>query len=155
MRNIENIALVDLKKYKRNNKIHPKKQVEALAKSIEAFGFNTPIIIDADNTIIAGHGRLEAAESLGLEAVPCIRVTHLTKEQVVAYRLADNRIAELGETDWDAVDEELSYLALADFDMSSLGFDDSPAEVYEDDDEDGSDSKSKTAKTCPKCGFPL
>ena len=96
--NIENIRLEDLHPYERN----PRKNdaaVEPVAESIRQFGFRVPIIIDRNNEIIAGHTRLKAAELLGMTEVPCIRADDLTDEQVMAFRLADNRVAEFAE--WD------------------------------------------------------
>ena len=87
-----NIDLI--KPYIKNAKKHPKKQVEQIAKSIEEFGFNQPIVVDKDNVVIVGHGRLEAAKLLGLTDVPTTTVD-LTEEQAKAYRLADSRRLKL------------------------------------------------------------
>ncbi len=92
------LSLDDIKPYQNNAKKHPKKQVKLIAESIRRFGFDSPIIVDKENIIIAGHGRYEAAQLLGLKAVPIIRKEDLTEEEVKAYRLADNKIAESG---WD------------------------------------------------------
>lgn len=96
--------------------------VAAVAASISEFGFKQPIVVDADLTVICGHTRLKAAESLGLESVPVLVADDLTPEQVAAYRLADNRTAELAEWDFDLLSHELD--GLADFDMGRFGFDD-------------------------------
>jgi len=95
--------------YDKNAKKHPKKQVEQVAASIKEFGFNQPIVVDKNNVVIVGHGRLEAAKLLGLIEVPVITVD-LTEEQARAYRLADNK---LNESDWDMslVVEELKGLS--------------------------------------------
>ena len=119
--NIENIRLEDLHPYERN----PRKNdaaVEPVAESIRQFGFRVPIIIDRNNEIIAGHTRLKAAELLGMTEVPCIRADDLTDEQVMAFRLADNRVAEFAEWDPKLLDWELSDLKLEDIDMSAFGF---------------------------------
>lgn len=94
--------------YEKNAKKHPKKQVEQVAASIKEFGFNQPIVVDKNNVVIVGHGRLEAAKLLGLEEVPVLQVD-LSEEQAKAYRLADNK---LNESDWDMelVIEELKEL---------------------------------------------
>jgi len=98
-----------VKPYKKNAKKHPQKQIKQVAASIKEFGFNQPIVIDKDNVVIVGHGRLEAAKLLGLKDVPVLQVD-LTKEQANAYRLADNK---LNESDWDMnlVIEELKELS--------------------------------------------
>ncbi len=90
--------LSELKPYDKNAKKHPKTQIDKISKSIKEFGFNQPVVVDSDNIIIVGHGRVEAAKKLNLSEVPCLLVDQLTKEQINAYRLADNK---LNESDWD------------------------------------------------------
>jgi DNA modification methylase len=114
---IEQIPTNKLIPYARNAKKHDAAQVAKLAGSIREFGFNNPVLIDKDNGIIAGHGRVLAAQSLALESVPCIRLGHLTDTQRRAYILADNRLAEIGGG-WD---EEMLKLELAE--LGSLGLD--------------------------------
>lgn len=116
---IETLSTASLIPYARNAKKHDASQVAKLAGSIREFGFNNPVLIDKDNGIIAGHGRIMAAQSLGLETVPCIRLGHLTDTQRRAYILADNRLAEIGGG-WD---EEMLKLELADL-KGNLNFDD-------------------------------
>ena len=120
---IEQIPTDKLIPYARNAKKHDAAQVSKLAGSIREFGFNNPVLIDKDNGIIAGHGRVMAAQKLELKEVPCIRLGHLTDTQRKAYILADNRLAEVGGG-WD---EEILKLELADlgdldFDLDSLKF---------------------------------
>ena len=86
--------------YARNAKLHNDTQIVKIAESIQAFGFTNPVLIDRENNIIAGHGRVLAAEKLAMSAVPCIILDHLNGDQVKAYRLADNRLQELGGG-WD------------------------------------------------------
>lgn len=107
--------------YEKNAKKHPKKQVQQVANSIKEFGFNQPVVVDQNNVVIVGHGRLEAAKLLGLTEVPVLQVK-LTKEQADAYRLADNK---LNESEWDMslVIEELKGLNNAGFDIDLTGFD--------------------------------
>ena len=93
--------------------------VGAVAASIKEFGFKVPIVIDEDGIIVAGHTRLLAAKELGLESVPCIVADDLTPEQVKKFRLADNRVGELSEWDFEKLAIELEEL---DFDMEDLGF---------------------------------
>ena len=94
--------------------------VKYVAESIQQFGFKVPIIIDKDNVIIAGHTRLKAAKELGYETVPCVLADDLTPEQVKAFRLADNKVAEYSEWDMDLLQSEL--MEIESIDMESLGF---------------------------------
>lgn len=116
---IEKLSLDVLIPYENNPRIN-EKAVEAVANSIREFGFNVPIIIDKDNVIVAGHTRYEACKILGLDSIPCHRVDNLTDEQVKAFRLADNKTAELADWDFSKLEVELSGL---EFDMGEFGFD--------------------------------
>jgi DNA modification methylase len=120
---IEQIKTADLVPYARNAKKHDEAQVAKIAGSIREFGFNNPVLIDADNGIIAGHGRVMAAQKLGLASVPCLRLSHLSETQKRAYILADNRLAELGGG-WDAemLKLELADLGDLDVDLDGIGF---------------------------------
>lgn len=111
----------ELKPYKKNAKKHPKQQVEQIANSIKEFGFTQPVIIDSNNCVVAGHGRILGAKKAGLKEVPTVCLEELTEEQIKAYRLVDNK---LNESDWDfsLVDEELTELLESDIDMSLFGF---------------------------------
>ena len=115
MRNIK-----DLKPYKKNAKKHPKEQVERIANSIKEFGFTQPVLIDKNNCVVAGHGRILGAKKAGLKEVPTLCLDDLTEEQIKAYRLADNK---LNESDWDSVllAEELDELNSI-LDMEQFGF---------------------------------
>ena len=116
------LEIEKLHEYEGNAKKHPESQVKKIANSIKEFGFLNPILIDKDNVIIAGHGRYYAAKSLGLKEVPIIRVEHLTQDQVDAYRLADNKLAE-SEWDMHAVIEQLKYLDSQGLNIELTGFD--------------------------------
>jgi len=109
--------------YVNNAKMHSDAQVTALASSIKEFGFLSPMVIDKNNGITAGHGRLMAAKKLGLTKVPCIIADHLTEAQKKAYVLADNRLAEFGSS-WD---KDLLKIELDDikdnFNLDDIGFD--------------------------------
>ena len=120
---LEQIKTADLVPYARNAKKHDESQVAKIAGSIREFGFNNPVLIDADNGIIAGHGRVMAAQKLGLASVPCLRLSHLSETQKRAYILADNRLAELGGG-WDAemLKLELADLGDLDVDLDGIGF---------------------------------
>ena len=120
---IEHLKTSDLIPYARNAKKHDAAQISKLCGSIKEFGFTNPVLIDKDNGIIAGHGRVLAAQSLALESVPCIRLGHLTDTQRRAYILADNRLAEIGGG-WDEemLKLELADLAALDVDVAEIGF---------------------------------
>lgn len=116
------VAIERLVPYERNAKQHPTDQIELLKRSIEEFGFLSPCLIDADNNIIAGHGRVEAAKALGMETVPCVYIEGLTDEQRRAYILADNRLTEMGGWDMETVSTELTQLSTEGFDINLTGF---------------------------------
>jgi ParB-like chromosome segregation protein Spo0J len=120
---IEQIPTADLVGYARNARTHSDEQIGQIAASIREFGFCNPVLIDAENTIIAGHGRVLAAGRMKLETVPCLRLTHLTDAQRRAYVIADNRIALSSGWDAELLANELSDLHADDFDMALLGFD--------------------------------
>lgn len=114
------MKISELKEYE-NNPRKNEKAVDAVASSIRNFGFKVPIIIDANNVVICGHTRILASKKLGLEEVPCVIADDLTEDQVRAFRLADNKTAELAEWDLDKLAEELQFI---DMDMLQFGFED-------------------------------
>lgn len=120
---IEQLPLAELKAYDRNSRTHDKKQIQAVADSIKEFGFTNPLLVRDDNTIIAGHGRLQAAKLLGLETVPCIRLAHLTPEQARAYVIADNALAEQAGWDDAILKLEISDLQSSGYNLDLLGLD--------------------------------
>lgn len=109
--------------YCRNARIHSPEQILQLRASIREFGFLMPLLIDQDDNIIAGHGRLMAAKEEGMEEVPCVLAEHLTETQRRAYVLADNRLAEQASWDEELVSLELQELQEAGFDLALTGFD--------------------------------
>ncbi len=121
---IEHHSVAGLKPYGGNARTHSSKQIAEIASSIKAFGFNNPVLIDKAGTIIAGHGRVEAAKKLGLESVPVIRLEHLTDAQKRAYILADNKLAEKAGWDREILAIELQHLTSLDldFDATVTGF---------------------------------
>lgn len=141
----------DIKEYDNN----PRKNdnaIDYVARSISEFGFKVPIIVDAKNEIIAGHTRLKAAKKLGLNEVPVIVADDLTDEQIKAFRLIDNKTAEISEWDFEKLNSELSEIT--NFDMEDFGFlntglsDETIDEYFED------YQRNKEVKTitCPLCG---
>ena len=120
---IEQIKTEDLIPYARNSRTHSAEQTAQIAGSIREFGFTNPVLIDGGNGIIAGHGRVMAAQKLGLESVPCIRLDHLTETQKRAYIIADNKLALNSGWDEEMLALELADLRSEDFDLSLIGFD--------------------------------
>ena len=110
--------------YAANSRTHSDEQVAQIAASIKEFGWTNPILIDGDNVIIAGHGRLLAARKLGMDQVPIICIDHLTKAQQKALVIADNQLATNAGWDMDMLKAEIEGLKLEDFDVDLLGFDD-------------------------------
>jgi DNA modification methylase len=121
---IETRSVADLIPYASNSRTHSDAQIAQIAASIKEFGWTNPILIDGENTIIAGHGRLLAARKLGLDKVPAIVLDHLTKPQQRALVIADNQLALNAGWDMDMLKAEIEDLNLDDFDISLLGFDD-------------------------------
>ena len=122
---IEHLPPSELKPYARNARTHSPKQIAQIAASIRTFRFNNPVLIDKNNVIIAGHGRVEAAKLLGLDTVPVIRLEHLSEAEKRAYILADNRLAEKAGWDAEILAIELQNLIELDldFDVAVTGFD--------------------------------
>ena len=121
---IESRLVADLIPYAANSRTHSDAQVAQIAASIKEFGWTNPILIDGENTIIAGHGRLLAARKLGMEDVPAIILDHLSKAQQRALVIADNQLALNAGWDIDMLKAEIEDLKLEDFDLGLLGFDD-------------------------------
>ena len=121
---IENLPIDQLRPFPRNARTHSRKQIRQIAESIRRFGFTNPVLIDGEDRILAGHGRVEAARELGMATAPCLRIDHLSSAEKRAYALADNKLAL--NAGWD---EELSALELKElmeadieFDVSVTGF---------------------------------
>ena len=108
------VPLASLKPYPRNARKHNQRQIRLLAESIKEFGWTLPVLIDAENMILAGHGRVEAAKLLGMEAVPSLRIERLNESQKRAYVIADNRLAERTGWDEDILSQEMQVLSKMD-----------------------------------------
>ncbi len=117
------VPLSELREHKTNAKAHSLFQIEALGRSILEFGFVVPVLINSKSQIIAGHGRYAAAVLLNLDEVPCIQIDHLTQAQETAYRIADNRLSEIGSA-WNdqLLGQEFASLKDADYDSTLTGF---------------------------------
>lgn len=119
---LEYLSTNDIKSYKNNMRTHSREQIDQIVDSIEQFGFTNPILIDANNVIIAGHGRLEAARKMKMRQVPCIRFPELSEAQAKALRIADNQLALNAGWDFDMLKAELDSLQSLDFDLKFTGF---------------------------------
>jgi DNA modification methylase len=121
---IEHVSIERLKLDPRNPRIHSDRQVKQIARSIEVFGFNVPVLADRDNKILAGHGRVYAVRRLRLRQIPVIRLEHLTTEQARAFAIADNRLSETSSWDDRLLAEVFRDLAAVelDFDLEATGF---------------------------------
>jgi len=117
------VKTVDLKPYENNARYHSPDQIKLVENSIKEFGFTNPILIDENNNIIAGHGRLSAALDLGMVEVPCIVLRGLNDTEVAAYRLADNKIALNSDWNFDLLKIEFEGLIDSDYDIALTGFD--------------------------------
>lgn len=144
--------LDDIKPYENNPRFNDD-AVQYVANSIKEFGFKVPIVIDKDNTIVAGHTRYKASLLLGLDKVPCIVADDLTEEQIKAYRLADNKVSETSKWNIELLSEELSDL---DINMEDFGFQtDFDLDINDDDfiqDTEITKDKENKEIICPHCG---
>lgn len=138
-------SINDLTPYE-NNPRKNDKSVDYVANSISQFGFKVPIVIDSSGVIVAGHTRYKAAVKLKMETVPCIVADDLTDEQIKAFRLADNKVGEFSEWDFELLSDELD--GILDLDMSDFGFDLSfdDEEIKEDDFEEETPENPKTKR---------
>ena len=118
---IEHWPLARLKPYARNAKTHDADQVAKIAASMAEFGWTVPVLVAADGELIAGHGRILAAAHLGMTEAPVIVLGHLTEAQRRAYRIADNKLTELGGWDEALLLQELQALLAEDFDLGLIG----------------------------------
>lgn len=144
-------SITELKEYN-NNPRYNKEAIGPVAESIREFGIKVPLVIASDNTIVCGHTRLKACELLGIKEVPCIIADDLTSDKIKAFRLADNKVAEIAKWDFEKLEQELLNIEI---DMSQFNFE----QVYvndsgDDEPEEPKEQKLKEPKlhTCPECG---
>ena len=135
-RKIELSPVGRLKPYPHNARTHTRKQIRQIADSVRRFGFTNPVLIDDEDRIIAGHGRVEAAKHLGLAAIPTLRLSHLSDAEKRAYILADNRLAEMAGWDREILALELQGLIDLDFEVELTGFDIGEIDVILEDADD-------------------
>ena len=149
--------LSELRAYQFNARLHDGAQIDALKRSIKEFGFTNPVLINSSGRIIAGHGRMKAADELGMSELPCL-VLDLSEAQARAYTIADNQLPQMASWDFDMLAVELDELQEGGFDISTLGFNaeeltemlGSPNEMPEISEEEDEKAEKDTT-ICPKC----
>ena len=149
---IHEIDVKDIQEYE-NNARKNEKAVALVVESIENYGFKVPVIVDKNNVLVAGHTRLKAAQQLGLEKIPAIIADDLTEEQIKAYRLADNKTAELSTWDFERLEQELE--AINDAHLWELFNQNRYEDIEEFDGEIDLDDfgDEEFEYECPECGF--
>jgi tRNA1(Val) A37 N6-methylase TrmN6 len=148
---IEQIKIDELKPYPQNARTHSNEQIQQIKESMIEFGFTNPILIDKNNEVIAGHGRLESAKQLKMQDVPCIRLGYLTETQKKAYVLADNKLALNADWNIDLLSEEMQNLVAEDFNIDVIGFDEAELlELLQTDEETTLTKKEKETKDIPQ-----
>jgi DNA modification methylase len=151
--NVVWVPIEELKPYGRNARTHDDKQLAVIAASITTFGFTNPVLVDKNNIIVAGHGRVAAAKRLGYTDVPTLLLDSLTPEQVIAYRIADNRIAELAGWDQSILTIEYQHLVDCDveFDLEVTGFTMAEIDIHlNGSDDDSGDDANDPADEIPE-----
>jgi DNA modification methylase len=143
--------VADLKPYKQNARTHSPEQVRQIVKSIEQFGFTNPVLTDGKNRIVAGHGRVMAAKEMGLPTVPTIPLSHLTKAQLRAYVIADNKLALNAGWDEQLLSEELKGIDDSEIDIDLTGFsEDEIADLLKEDESTGSSEQDDNVPDTPE-----
>lgn len=163
LNNVEFKAVDELIPYARNARLHSDQQVAQIAASIREFGFCNPVLIDEQDGIIAGHGRVLAARKLQLTEVPCLRLSHLTPTQRKAYILADNKLALNADWDMEMLALEIAELQELEFDVgltgfgeeeiAGLGLDMAEPAIPESSAQEINPDDYRMGHCCPRCGF--
>lgn len=155
---VEFLDLNEIFEYENNSKNHPEEQIEKIAKSIQEFGAKIPILIDAENVIVAGHGRKRAAQKLNLRTFPVIRITDLTNDKIRAYRMLDN-VLQKSEWDYEILKVEFEELLNKEQDIETTGFSKIEMDnLFKEDEIPGEnktideDKLAETSHECPNCG---
>jgi hypothetical protein len=148
---IEYIPVRELRPYPNNARTHSKKQIQQIAKSIAKFGFCNPVLIDDAKQIIAGHGRVEAAKVLGIDAVPACPLSHLSEADKRAYILADNKLAEKAGWDRELLAIELQGLIEIDVDIELTGFEMAEVDLILEEAREASATASGPEDEVPEC----
>jgi DNA modification methylase len=148
--NIEYSLVRELKPYANNARTHSKQQIRQIAKSIKRFGFCNPVLVDDNKQIIAGHGRVEAAKLLGIDAVPTCRLSHLSEADKRAYILADNKLAEKAGWDREMLAIELQGLVDLNFEVELTGFEMAEIDVILDEAEEANGAETGPEDDVPQ-----
>src|SRR5436305_1327406 len=149
--NIEYTLVRELRPYPNNARTHSKKQVRQIANSIKRFGFCNPVLVDDQNQIVAGHGRVEAAKLLGIHAVPTVRLSHLSENDKRAYILADNKLAEKAGWDKEILAIELQGLIDLDVEIELTGFETPEVDIILDEAREASGDPGGPEDDVPAC----
>ncbi|WP_457938374.1 site-specific DNA-methyltransferase [Mesorhizobium sp. 10J20-29] len=153
---VTNVPIDMLVPYAQNARTHSKAQIRQIANSITKFGFTNPLLIDENNAVLAGHGRLAAAKQLELREVPCLRYDHMSDADKRAYRIADNRIAEKAGWDKEILAIEFEALTALDFDLEATGFEIAEVDViigeFSPENQDDADDELDKVVTKPAVG---
>lgn len=158
MKEVVERAISTIEPYEFNNRRHDEQQIERIAKSISEFGFTQPIVVDESGVILVGHGRLFAAQKLGLSTVPVVELTGLNDEQKRAYRILDNKLQNDSTWDFNNLDLELGWLEDQGFDLQDWGLDAlrslfTKGDVPSSEDADADcENGDKGLVRCPECG---
>ena len=160
MLQLESIAIEKLIPYARNSRTHSDEQIAQIAASIKEFGFTNPVLIDKDDGIIAGHGRVSAARKLSLTTIPCLRLKNLTETQKKAYIIADNKLALNAGWDNEMLALELGEIGELGFDLDLIGFKAEEIQTLQtpdfepgtEEDQGKLDELDPKWIACPKCG---
>ena len=145
------IPVSEIVPYAGNPRIN-KNAIDFVVKSIEDYCFRVPVVLDANNVIVAGHTRIEAAKKLGMKSVPCVIADDLTEEQIKAFRLADNKVAQLSTWDFERLETELD--ALKDAELIAELFEKVERQIRENAEIDLEDFADEQFQyECPCCGF--
>jgi ParB-like chromosome segregation protein Spo0J len=151
------VPTAKLKLNPKNPRLHSEKQIQQIARSVETFGFNIPIAVDSDNTVVAGHGRVLAARLLGIAELPTISLNHLTETQLKAFMVADNRLAENSVWDDRLLAEQLKSLSEVelDFSLDVTGFEVGEIDVILEGMEPAVDGENDPADALPESVYAI
>lgn len=150
---VELVPIQSVIPYETNPKKHTQTQIDRIANSISEFGMNQPIVIDENNVLLVGHGRLEAIKKLGKTAIPAIKISHLTKSQKKAWRILDNKLAQESDWDFESLQSEIKMLAEEHYNIEEWGLDEFVEPEFETSSEEEQSSLDERALIqCPECG---
>jgi len=150
---VQKVKVNDLIPYHNNPKNHPPEQVNKIASSIKNYGFTQPIVIDDENEVIIGHGRLEAAKKLDMKEIPAIKRDDLNETQIKALRITDNKVAksewdmEMLEVEFEAIGDEFTGFTIEE--IEEIKSNSKEIDLFDTDENDNTEVEHR----CPKCGF--